>query len=154
VVASCKKETEDTTPKYSAEIEAELIKDWLEYVAGNGNDVDTTSTGLFYIVENEGTGPTVLTGDSLTVKYVGFFMDGVIFDNSLDFGDGTYSYIHKDTDPKKRMISGWEDGVEVMRKGSKAVFLIPSEKAYGVNGYGRIPPYTPLLFQIEIVDIK
>jgi len=154
VASSCNKDPEVTPTNYTPEREAEMIQEWLNYEVSIGIDIDTTTTGLYYIVETVGTGPTVKTGDSLVVKYVGFFMDEFIFDTSLDYGDGTFSYVHKDTNPYKRMISGWEEAVEVMSKGSKAIFLIPSEKAYGAAGNNKIPPYTPLLFQIEIVDIK
>lgn len=153
-LSSCNKETEETPSIYTAEREAGLIKDWLATMVSNNNDIDTTSTGLFYIVSTPGTGPTVITGDTLTVKYTGYFMDGSIFDASSLHGDGTYTYIHKDTNPQKRMIQGWEEGIEVLSKGSKAIFLIPSDKGYGPYGYGPIPPYTPLIFEIEVVNIK
>lgn len=152
--SSCNKETEETPSIYTPEREAGLIKDWLATMVSNNNDIDTTSTGLFYIVDTSGTGPTVKTGDTLTVKYTGYFMDGSIFDASSLHGNGTYTYTHKDTNPQKRMIQGWEEGIEVLSKGSKAIFLIPSDKGYGPDGYGPIPPYTPLIFEIEVVNIK
>ena len=75
-------------------------------------------------------------------------MDGTVFDSSPSF-----SYVHKAT--ATRMIQGWEEAVEVMSKGESALFLIPSAKAYGANGiYQFIKPYAPLLFTIEIIDIK
>lgn len=154
ILSSCNKETDETPSIYTPEREAALIKDWLETMVKNNNDIDTTSTGLFYIVSTSGSGPTVHTGDTLTVKYTGYFMDGSIFDASSLHGNGTYTYIHKDTDPKKRMIQGWEEGIEVLSKGSKAIFLFPSDKGYGPYGYGPIPPYSPLIFEIEVVNIK
>lgn len=154
VISSCNKDTEETPSIYTPEREAGLIKDWLAKMVSNSNNIDTTSTGLFYIVDKTGTGPTVKTGDTLTVKYTGYFMDGSIFDASSLHGNGTYTYIHKDTNPKKRMIQGWEEGIEVLSKGSKAIFLFPSDKAYGPYGYGPIPPYSPLIFEIEVVNIK
>jgi FKBP-type peptidyl-prolyl cis-trans isomerase len=78
------------------------------------------------------------------------FLDGQVFDASAYHGDGTYTYKHK-TDP---LILGWEEGIEVLNKGASAAFLIPSAKAYGVRGQGSIPPNTPLIFIIEVVDIK
>lgn len=154
VLSSCNKETEETPSIYTPEREAGLIKDWLIKMVNNSVDIDTTSTGLFYIVSTTGAGPTVKTGDTITVKYTGFFMDDTIFDASSRHGDGTYTYAHKDANPQKRMIQGWEEGIEVLSKGSKAIFLIPSDKGYGPYGYGPIPPYTPLIFEIEVVNIK
>jgi len=143
-VFGCKK-TEVTD---SPVTEASLIKNWLETQVKDNKNIDTTSTGLYYIVDKVGTGPKVQAGDSLTVKYTGTFMDGTVFDSSLSF-----SYVHKAT--ASRMIQGWEEAVEVMSKGGSALFLIPSAKAYGANGYYPvIKPYAPLLFTIEIIDIK
>lgn len=76
------------------------------------------------------------------------FMDGAIFVSSTSFG-----YVHKAT-TGQRMIQGWEEGIEVLSKGGSAIFLISSAKAYGDYGYSIIPPYSPLLFMIEITNIK
>ena len=143
IVSGCRKIENNYTP----EKEASLIQNWLDLQVKNNSNIDTTSTGLFYIVDKVGTGRTVLTGDEVTVQYSGTFLNGTIFDASASF-----TYIHKADD--QRMIPGWEEAVEVMSKGGSALFLIPSEKAYGIYGYGTIPPYTPLLFKITVIDIK
>ena len=145
IVFGCKKSEEVT---YSPEMEAIQIKNWLETNVKENKNIDTTATGLFYIVDKVGVGPKVQAGDSLTVKYTGTFMDGTVFDASQSF-----SYVHKAAD--QRMIQGWEEGIEVLSKGGSALFLIPSAKAYGSNGYYPvIKPYAPLLFTIEVLAIK
>lgn len=148
LVSGCNK-AEDPYAQYTAEREAGLISDWLAAMVSNDKDIDTTSTGIYYILEKDSVGATVVTGDTVTVKYTGMFMDGAIFDASTSF-----TFTHKDTDLDKRMIKGWEEGMEVLSIGDKAAFLIPSEKAYGSTGYYTIPPYSPLIFVIEVVDIK
>jgi FKBP-type peptidyl-prolyl cis-trans isomerase len=149
VISSCGK----NDPYYTPAREATLMKDWLDAMVQKQKDIDTTSTGLFYIADKVGTGATVQTGDTVTVKYTGMFMDGTIFDASAYQNEaGTMTYIHKSND--FRMIQGWEEGIEVLNKGASAVFLIPSAKAYGPTGYLSIPPYSPLIFVIEVVDIK
>lgn len=150
VVSGCKK-AEDPYAAYTPERETGLIKDWLAAMVSSGKDIDTTSTGIFYIVEKVGSGATVKTGNTVTVNYTGKFMDGSVFDSY-----NGYTYVHKDTDPYKRMIQGWEEGIEVLNKGGRAIFLIPSAKGYGVSGSydGTIPPNSPLIFVIEVVDIK
>lgn len=149
-ISSCKK-TEDPYAAYTPEREAGLIKDWLAQMVSTGQNIDTTSTGIYYIVEKAGIGVTVQAGDTVTVTYTGMFMDGTVFDAS-EYHDGAMTYVHKGDD--SRMISGWEEGIEVTNKGSKTVFCIPSAKAYGPNGYSSIPPNTPLIFVIEVIDIK
>ena len=153
VMASCKKD--DPYAAYTPEREANLIKEWLAAQVTNKSDIDTTSTGIFYIRDKTkvGTGPTVKAGNTVTVKYVGKYLDsGVTFDASAYYSaEGTMTYVHK-TDP---LITGWEEGIEVLSKGGSASFLIPSAKGYGARGNGDvIPPYTPLIFNIEVVDIQ
>jgi len=143
LVFGCKKIENQNTP----ENEASLIKSWLETMVKNNNDIDTTSTGLYYIKDKVGTGLTVQEGDTVTVQYRGMFLNGTIFDESSSF-----TYVQKAEG--QRMIQGWEEGIEVLSKGGSAVFLIPSAKAYGPYGYVTIPPYSPLLFIIEIIEIK
>jgi FKBP-type peptidyl-prolyl cis-trans isomerase len=143
LVFGCKKESVTNSP----ENEASKIKGWLEMMVKNNNNIDTTSTGLYYIVDKTGTGPTVQAGDTVTVQYTAMFLDGTIFDSSASF-----TYVHKATG--HRMIQGWEEGIEVMSKGGLDIFLIPSSKGYGDYGYSVIPPFTPLLFTIGITEIK
>ena len=144
-VLGCKKT--EVTNSNTSEIEAAQMKDWLDANVKSSKNIDTTATGLYYIVDKVGSGPKVLTGDSLTVKYTGMFMDGTVFDAAP-----SYSYVHKGTG--QRMIQGWEEGIEVLSKGGSALFMIPSAKAYGDYGYAIIPPFSPLLFTIEVIDIK
>lgn len=150
---SCAKD-EDPYADYTPEREASLIVEWVDAMKKNNKTVLVSPTGLNYIMEKEGTGEKVSVGKTITVKYTGIFLDGSVFDSSTYYGDGTYVYIHKDTDLTKRMIQGWEEGIELLSKGSTAAFLIPSAKAYGSKGTGPIPPYTPLVFIIEVIDIK
>jgi FKBP-type peptidyl-prolyl cis-trans isomerase FkpA len=139
----CKKYDEP----YSAAKETDLIKTWVRTQVKNNSIVDSTSTGLYYIFDKAGTGPVVQEGNNVTLKYTGEFLDGSVFDSSESF-----TYVHKAAD--QRMIPGFEEGIEKLSKGGSGVFLIPSAQAYGTNGYSSIPPYTPLLFIIEIIDIK
>jgi peptidylprolyl isomerase/FKBP-type peptidyl-prolyl cis-trans isomerase FkpA len=147
IVSGCK--DEDPYAAYTPEREAALIKEWLDAMVAQKLNLDTTSTGIFYIPDKVGTGPKVTAGNTVVVKYTGMFLDGTIFDGTS--GDATFTYKHK-TD---NLIQGWEEGIEVLSKGGSAAFLIPSAKGYGVKGsLPYIPPYQPLIFIIEVVDIK
>lgn len=157
IMASCsldKEEPLDFTPN-TPEIEAQQIKTWLDTMKSRNNHVytlmDGTDTLLYYIkMDSIGTGDVVKEGDKLTVKYIGMFLNGVSFDSSQ-----RYTYFHKDPDPNKRMIEGWEKGIELLKKGESYAFLLPSDQAYGSRGSsGVIPPYTPLIFVIEVLDIQ
>lgn len=141
--SGCKKYEEP----YSSAKEASQIKTWVVTMVKNNFNVDSTLTGLYYITDKVGTIPLVHEGDTVTVKYTGMFLDKTIFDSSA-----SYTYIHKAND--QRMIPGWEEGIEHLGKGGSATLLVPSDQAYGPMGYSVIPPYTPLLFVIEVIDIK
>ena len=124
-----------------------LIRQWVNTMKRNNFVVDSLSTGVYYIIESIGTGAFVQAGNNITIGYTGQFLDGSTFDAS-----SSYTYVHKGA--YSRMIPGWEDAVEKLSKGGKGIFLIPSSQAYGSNGYMVVPPYTPLLFEIEILDIQ
>ncbi|MDR2108900.1 MAG: FKBP-type peptidyl-prolyl cis-trans isomerase, partial [Coriobacteriales bacterium] len=88
-------------------------------------------TGSLVIVDIvEGEGPEAKEGDSLTVKYTGYFTDGVVFDSgefTLTLGAGS-------------VIKGWEQGLVGMKVGGQRHLVIPSDLAYGTTGSGSIPP--------------
>lgn len=157
LAASCNKEDDEpqriiNTPA----MEAEQIAAWVDSMKARDNHVYTlvsdTGTLLYYIkIDSIGTGELVKTGDEVTVKYTGMFLDGTPFD-----GSNGYTYTQRDTIKANKMIEGWYNGIQLMRKGETYAFLFPSAQAYGPNGsaYGIIPPYTPLIFVIEVTDIK
>lgn len=109
-----------------------------------------SATGLVYQIENEGTGPKPVAGTALSVHYKGMLMDGFKFDASTDRGmpmDFTYKV--------QSMIPGFEEGLAMLGKGGKAVIIIPYYDAYGAQGrQGVIPPYSDLVFELEVVDLK
>ena len=108
--------------------------------------VQFTSTGLQYIalVETEGEKPAA--NSTVGVHYTGNFIDGRQFDSS---GDENGVEI-----PLEMVIPGWSEGLTLMSVGSIYRFFIPSSLAYGRDGiHGFIPPYTPLIFTVELLDI-
>jgi FKBP-type peptidyl-prolyl cis-trans isomerase FkpA len=148
LVSSCLK-SEDTSSSNTAATEAALIKSWKTKMKSTNIAYDSTTTKIFYVIDKTkvGSGPNVTTGKTVIVKYTGTFIDGTVFDSSENF-----TYAHKSS--SQRLIAGWEEGIELLNKGAKAVFLLPSSLAYGPYGYASIPGYSPLIFVIEVVDIK
>jgi len=101
------------------------------------------ASGLFYIETKAGTGAVAPYGSKVRVKYTGKYLDGTTFDaNTFDFVLGL-----------GRVIKGWDEGIGYMKKGGKALLIVPSDLAYGPDGYGSIPGYTPLAFDVELIDI-
>lgn len=126
-------------------------KKGLDFLAKNKSNpkVKTTASGLQYEVLQEGDGKTKpKASDIVQVKYTGKLLDGTVFD-STDKNGGAPMDINLGA-----VIKGWTEGIQLMSKGSKYRFYIPSELAYGDNGAGPIPAGATIIFDVELVDIK
>jgi FKBP-type peptidyl-prolyl cis-trans isomerase len=105
-------------------------------------------SGLYYLDIEVGTGRLSVTSDTAFIKYTGKFLDGTVFDSNVERDDSLIFPVNKGF-----LIPGFDEGVTYMREGGKAMFLIPSNLAYGSSGY-YMPAYTPVLFDVELVRIK
>lgn len=113
-------------------------------------DVKTTSSGLKYVILKEGTGAKPENGQTVTVNYTGWLMDGKMFDSSLDRGQ-PFEFVLG----AGRVIKGWDEGVGMMKTGSEYLLIIPPDLAYGPRGAGGvIPPNATLLFQVNLLGVK
>lgn len=103
-------------------------------------------SGLQYKVIKMGNGPKPKKDDKVKVSYVGKLVDGTVFDSTQA---GPVEFEIND-----KIIAGWQEGLQLMPVGSKFEFVIPYQLGYGENGYPRvIPPYSTLIFEIELLDI-
>lgn len=117
------------------------------YLVKNGISAIKDPTGLRYRITQEGTGDTACLGSYITANYSGRFLaNGATFDQS---GASPRSFRVSD------LILGWQIGFLKLKKGSKAVFYVPSGLAYGVNGKPpSIPGNSVLIFDLEVIDIQ
>jgi peptidylprolyl isomerase len=111
--------------------------------------VQTTSSGLKYVIFEEGTGESADSNDIVSVHYSGFLTNGEKFDSSVE-RDEPLSF----TLGRRQVIPGWEEGISLLKKGGKAKLLIPPDLAYGERDMGVIPPNSVLIFDVELVDVK
>jgi FKBP-type peptidyl-prolyl cis-trans isomerase len=110
--------------------------------------VKSTSSGLQYKVIKEGKGEKPKDSDVVETNYRGTTIDGKEFDSSAKHGS-TFSF------PVNGVIKGWSEALKLMPVGSKWELYIPSELAYGDEGYGEdIPPGSTLVFEVELLGIK
>lgn len=151
VEVKTKKELEENQKQQEAEIAkmAEGEKPKMDqYLTDNKIDVKPTASGLIFIETMKGKGKEhPKATDEVTVHYTGTLLDGTKFDSSLDRGEPTKF-------PLNQVIPGWTEGIQLMTKGSKARMIIPSALAYGPTGSGPIPPYSTLVFDVELIDFK
>lgn len=108
--------------------------------------IKTTASGLSYKVEKEGTGAKPVDTDVVNVKYTGKLIDGTVFDSS----EGKETKF-----PVSRVVPGFSEGLKLMTPGSKYIFYIPGNLAYGPAGMpqGNITPNATLTFEVELVSI-
>jgi peptidyl-prolyl cis-trans isomerase A (cyclophilin A) len=149
------KQVEDEKAAELAKIAAMSQDDYkkfmFEEVKKNSPSAQQSTSGLVYTVNNPGEGAKAKKGDQVTLHYRGTFRkDGKQFDASYDRGQPmTFNYL------EQRMIPGFEEGIAMLGKGGKATLVIPYFQAYGASGRpGAIPPYSDLVFDIEVVDLK
>lgn len=108
----------------------------------------TTPSGLKYIILQEGLGNKPLATSNVKVHYTGMFLDGKVFDSSVQRGQPIDFGLNQ-------VIKGWTEGVQLMKEGAKYKFYIPSNLAYGERGAGGvIPPNTDLIFEVELIKIN
>ena len=112
-------------------------------------DVKVTPSGLQYKVITMGTGEKPSASNTVTVRYKGTLIDGTVFDSTEKQGGEPNSF------PLNGVIPGWTEGVQLMPTGSKFIFYIPSDLAYGDRGAGaQIPGGATLIFEIELISFK
>jgi len=131
--------------------EAETIR---KYLADKKIKVKPIMVDSLYVLLRTGTiGKSINEGDSIEVKYTGMLLDGTVFDQSDkgNGGPGTIKLLYRHN---AQLIKGWLEILETMHQGEKVQFLVPSSLGYGSYGAGKaIKPYTPLLFEIEVVKV-
>lgn len=109
--------------------------------------VKTTASGLQYKVLKEGNGVSPKATDNVKVHYHGTLLDGKVFDSSVERGQPAEF-------PLNRVIPGWTEGLQLMKKGAKYRFYIPPGLAYGAQGAGSIGPNSLLIFDVELIDVN
>ena len=126
--------------------EPELIAN---YVKENNIKVQPNADGLYVIVKKQGKGTKVAVGRQVAIHYTGRLIDGTVFDSSV--GNEPLSYVVG----QMGLIRGWEEGVMGQPEGTQLQLIIPSAMGYGSQGAGQmIPPYSTLIFDLDIVSVK
>ena len=115
-----------------------------------GLDTITTQTGLKYIIINSTEGAQPQNGQSVSVHYSGYLMDGSMFDSSVERGTPLSFPLGQ-----HKVIPGWEEGIAKLKVGEKAKLIIPAKLAYGEKGYPPvIPANATLVFDVELLDVQ
>ena len=126
-----------------------------KFLAANAKKkgVQTTKTGLQYLVIKKGTGKTPTTDDTVQAHYRGKLLSGKVFDESYK-GESPTADEKPAEFPVTRVIPGWTEALQFMKVGAQYRLFIPPELAYGENGPPSIGPNALLIFDIHLVGIK
>ena len=144
-LAACKKEYY-TGPTGPIDPATETFGSNLRSLGVDVTAMEKRPTGLYVRDRTAGNGDVVTTGDSIAVRYTGYFTDGRAFDSNVNFEEPLDLRLGRG-----RVIAGWEQGIPGMRVGGKRLLIIPSALAYGEAGRQGIPPYANLVFDIELI---
>ena len=129
-----------------AQSNLEAGRAYMEDLSAKG-EVQTTESGLQYIVLEVGEGDSPIAADSVEVHYEGRLIDGTVFDSSFERGQTV-------TFGLTQVIPGWTEGLQLMKPGAKFKFIIPPDLGYGEGGAGQmIGPNATLLFDVELIAV-
>lgn len=125
-------------------------------------NAEKTESGLMYIIKKEGSGPKAVRGSQLQVDYAGGFLDGKLFDTSIEKRAKDADIYNPNRDYKPlpltcgvgQVIKGWDEGLQLLNEGSEATFIIPAHLGYGERGYPPvIPANATLVFDVKLVKV-
>lgn len=132
------------------------------YISKKKLEPKKTDSGLQYVITEEGSDIKPQIGDTVVVNYVGALTNEKVFDTNIE-DIAKKENNHNPMRPYEPLrfrighdpvIQGWTEGMQLVGKGGKAILLIPSKLGYGERGGGNaIPPYAPLVFNVELIDI-
>ncbi|PKM30913.1 MAG: peptidylprolyl isomerase [Gammaproteobacteria bacterium HGW-Gammaproteobacteria-11] len=120
----------------------------VDYLAENAkrDGVVTLASGLQYEVISQGNGATPVASSTVRTHYEGTLINGEVFDSSYKRGEPAEF-------PVGGVIAGWTEALQLMQEGAKWRLYIPSDLAYGARAAGSIPPYSTLVFDIELLKV-
>jgi FKBP-type peptidyl-prolyl cis-trans isomerase FkpA len=136
-LASCKEDVTDYGP-----IDKKIIED---YLAATDLTAQSTSSGLYYIIEKPGGANHPNINSSVSVNYKGYLTDSTVFDESYSSGQPS-------TFPLTSVIAGWQEGLQLIGVKGKIKLLVPSALGYGSTVKGTIPANSVLIFDINLVE--
>lgn len=120
-------------------------KEITDYIAKNNLNAQKSDTGLYYVIDEPGTGEQPSITSNVTVAYKGYFTSGKIFDQSKP--EGINFNLQK-------VIKGWTEGIQYFKEAGSGVLLVPSHLGYASNGRPGIPGGAVLVFDVKLITVN
>lgn len=123
-----------------------------QYLEQEELDFEPTPSGIYYIPVQQGHGEGIKQGDTISVHFEGRFFSSRIFDSTRKRNE-PFQFVYGQ---KWQVVEGLEEAIGMMYPGERAIFIIPSRLAFGQGGSstGIVPPFTSVIFDVEIIDVK
>jgi FKBP-type peptidyl-prolyl cis-trans isomerase FkpA len=123
-----------------------------QYVEGSKMNLKPASNGLYYLILKPGNQKAVHMGDTIVVHYEGRFLNGKFFDSTRKRNEA-FQFVYGQ---QWQVIKGMEEAIGMMHEGERALFILPSDLAFGETGSstGIIPPFTSLIFDVELESVN
>lgn len=116
-----------------------------KYISDNNLNAEKSSSGLYYVIDNLGSGAQPMATNNVTVAYKGYYTNGSIFDESNEQGISFNL---------QQVITGWTEGITYFKEGGSGMLLIPAHLGYGNNNYNGIPGGSVLIFDINLISVN
>ena len=131
----------DSETDYTAQNEKEIT----DYIAKNNLTAQRSDSGLYYVINEPGSGKQPTASSNVTVAYKGYFTNGSVFDESsskgISFG-------------LNQVIKGWTEGIPYFKTGGSGILLVPSHLGYGNSGRPGIPGGSVLIFDVKLISVN
>ena len=123
-----------------------------QFIAEEKLDVAPQQSGIYYLNLRQGSGKKIEAGDTVTVNYEGRFLNGRFFDSTVKRRQ-PFQFVYG---TEWQVIEGLEEAIGMMREGEMSLFILPSEMGFGNTGSSSriIPPFTSLIFEVEILKVS
>lgn len=142
---SCVSSEKDTASEPEKDYREQNEQEIKDYIAKNNLTAQRTESGLYYIINEAGTGKQPTASSNVTVAYTGSFTSGKTFDQSSSAG---ISF------PLNQVIKGWTEGIPLFKEGGSGTLLIPSHLGYGSRGNSSIPGGSVLIFDVKLIKVN
>lgn len=138
---SCSNDDSKTPVDYSVQNEAEIKA----YIANNKLNAKRTDSGLYYVINEEGTGKRPTATSNVTVAYKGYYTDKKAFGQSTDAGITTNL---------QGLIAGWIEGIPFFKEGGSGILLVPAHLAYGSDESRGVPAGSVLIYEVKLISVE
>ncbi|MCM4167973.1 FKBP-type peptidyl-prolyl cis-trans isomerase FkpA [Arenibacter antarcticus] len=115
------------------------------YIEKNNLQAEKSNSGLYYVIDEEGSGVRPSASSEVTVAYKGYYSNGKVFDQSKEEG---ISF------PLQGVIRGWTEGIPYFKEGGRGMLLVPAHLGYGNRDTRGIPGGSVLIFDIHLITVK